>query len=103
MGGGARAVVWTPAALDCVNEALAYIAQDSEQAAIRVLDAIEATSASLSTLSERGHVVPELDDRTIREVYVYRYRLIYQLSSAQVRILALIHGSMDFAGRLKNA
>ena len=102
MGGGTREVVWTPAALDCVNEALAYIAQDSEQAAVRVLDAVEATAASLSTLSERGHIVPELEDRTIREVYVHRYRLIYQVSSVQVRILALVHGSMDFAGRLKN-
>jgi toxin ParE1/3/4 len=57
---------------------------------------------SLATLSERGHIVSELDDSTIREVYVFRYRLIYRVSSDEVRILALIHGRMDFAGRMRN-
>jgi plasmid stabilization system protein ParE len=51
----------------------------------------------------RGTVVKELADRSIREVYVYRYRLIYQVASEQVRVLAVIHGAMDFAGRLKDS
>jgi plasmid stabilization system protein ParE len=45
MDRGPRQVVWTQSALDCVTEALLYIAEDSEQAAARVLDAIEATAA----------------------------------------------------------
>ena len=102
MDRGPRQVAWTESALDCVTEVLLYIAEDSEQAAARVLDAIEATAASLATLSERGHIVGELEDPTIREVYVFRYRMIYRVSSDEIRILALIHGKMDFAGRLRN-
>jgi len=101
MDSGTRQVTWTEAAVDCAQEILEYIAQDSPVAAARVLDAIDATAASLATLSERGHIVSELRDAHIREVYVFRYRLIYQVSAVEVRILALIHTRMDFAGRLK--
>lgn len=96
-----REVVWTPSARDCVDEILGYIVEESPAGAAKVLDAIGATAASLAELSERGTVVKELADRSIREVYVYRYRMIYQVGSDQVRILAVIHGAMDFAGRLK--
>lgn len=101
MGGGTRQVVWTTAALECVDEVLGFISEDSASAAAKILDAIDATAASLATLSERGRVVPELNDPSIREVYVYRYRLMYQVSSSEVRMLAVLHGAMDFAGRLK--
>ena len=104
MGNGPREreVVWTTAARDCVDEILAYIVEQSPAGAAKVLEAIGATAGSLVELSERGTVVKELADQSIREVYVYRYRMIYQVGSEQVRILAVIHGAMDFAGRLKD-
>lgn len=39
-----------------------------------VLDAAE----SLSTLSERGRLVPELDDAVTREIFVRDFRLMYE-------------------------
>lgn len=105
MGRGSRQreVVWTASARDCVDEILGYISEESPAGAAKVLDAIAATAASLAELSERGTVVKELADRSIREVYVYRYRMIYQVASEQVRVLAVIHGAMDFADRLKHS
>ena len=52
---------------------------------------------TLTTLSERGRVVPEVNDVTIREVFVHRYRLLYQIEDEQVLIVAFLHGSRDFA------
>ena len=42
-------------------------------------------------------MVPEFNDVAKRELFVFRYRLIYQLSEDQVVIQAFLHGSRDFA------
>jgi plasmid stabilization system protein ParE len=65
-----REVVWTPAARECVDEILGYIVEQSPAGAAKVLEAIGATAASLAELSERGALVKELADQSIRELYV---------------------------------
>ena len=97
-----RAVVWTRAALECLDEILATIALEaSPKTAERVLGVFDSTAESLSDLANRGRMVPELEQSTIREVFVYRYRLLYQVSSAEVRILAVIPGEMDYHAWLR--
>jgi toxin ParE1/3/4 len=43
-----------------------------------------------------GRVVPEIGDPNIRELIVYSYRLVYQISPQRIEILAIIHGRRDF-------
>jgi len=52
---------------------------------------------TLSTLSERGRVVPELGETTLREVFVYEYRLLYRVREDRVVIRAFLHGARDFS------
>jgi toxin ParE1/3/4 len=92
-----RRVVWTAQAQIALNEALTYIAQDSADGARAVLNQALAAASGLATLSERGRVVPELGNPSVREVFVFRYRLLYEVSEVEVRILAFIHGAQDFA------
>ncbi len=78
-----------------LDEAVAYIAQDSRPAAEHLLiQALEAAS-SLDTLSERGRVVPEWAQPTVRELFVQRYRLLYEVRPDEVQILAFLHGARD--------
>lgn len=91
-----RQVAWTPPALDSLNEILEMIAADAPLTAMRILDVFDATADSLADLANRVRIVPELEDDSIREIFVYRYRLIYQVSSSDVRILAVIPGAMDY-------
>jgi plasmid stabilization system protein ParE len=37
--------------------------------------------------------VPELNDPSVRELFVKRYRLIYELRPDRIVILAFIHGA----------
>ena len=97
MAARVREVVWAESGRDALNEVITYIAQDSHQAAVQVLDAALVTAASLATLSERGRVVPELNDPAIRELFVFRYRLIYRVDDQRVVVVAFLHGSRDFA------
>lgn len=96
MAGRSRRVVWTPGARDGLNEALAFIAEDSPQAAERVLDVVLDAADSLQILSLRGRVVPEIADENVREVFVFSYRLMYEIAGDEVRIVAFLHGARDF-------
>lgn len=85
-----------------LDEAVAYIAQDSRPAAERLLiQALEAAS-SLDTLGERGRVVPEWAQPTVRELFVQRYRLLYEVRPDEIQILAFLHGARDLTRWRRN-
>jgi toxin ParE1/3/4 len=89
----AREVVWTDAAWEDLEAVAAYIARDSEAYAAAFVEEIKAAATSLAEMAERGQIVPEFRDASIRELLVQPYRLVYLLSERQVRILAIIHGA----------
>ena len=99
MASRAQRVVWTPLAQRGLDEVVEHIAQDSPEAAEKVLAAVLGVADSLSVFSSRGRIVPEIRDKSIREVFIYRYRLIYEVTISEVRILALLHGARDFDRR----
>ena len=96
MAGRTRQVVWTHAARNTLNEVLEYIAEDSAVAAGRFLDVVLDTAQSLSFLAERGRVVPELVRPDIREIFVYSYRMLYDVTESEIHIVAFLHGARDF-------
>ena len=42
---------------------------------------------------QSGQMVPEYQDSDIREVIEGSYRVIYEISADEVRVLAVIHGA----------
>jgi toxin ParE1/3/4 len=91
-----RRVAWTREARRTLDEVLEFIASDSPEGAARILQQALSAAASLATLAERGRVVPEVGSPAVREIFVYRYRLMYRVGSETVQILAFIHGARDF-------
>lgn len=92
-----RRVVWAESAQQALDEVLGDIAGASLDGAIRVLTRALETAESLATLSDRGRVVPEIGDSTLREVFVYDYRLLYRVGEDRVVVRAFIHGARDFS------
>jgi len=89
----ARQVEWTDPAWDDLFEIAGYIARDSEYYAAAFVEEVKTAAASLSEFAERGQIVPEFGDPSIRELLIKSYRLVYELSGEKVVILALIHGA----------
>jgi toxin ParE1/3/4 len=89
----ARSVVWSPRAIDDVEAIAAYIAQDSEAYAASVVRVILSKARNLAEFPHIGRVVPELDDPTIREIFAYSYRIIYEITDSEVTIATVVHGS----------
>ncbi len=57
-------------------------------------EALDAAS-SLDVFSERGRLVPEFNQPNVRELFVQRYRLLYEVATFEVYILAFVHGARD--------
>jgi len=89
----ARQVEWTEPAWDDLFNAAEYIARDSEYYAAAFVQEVKTAAASLSELAERGQIVPEFDDPSVRELLIKSYRLVYRVSEEGVLVLALIHGA----------
>ncbi|MCA1791620.1 MAG: type II toxin-antitoxin system RelE/ParE family toxin [Thioalkalivibrio sp.] len=79
-----------------LEDVLTHIAGDSLHGAQLVARRALDSADSLATLSERGRVVPEIQDPTIRETFVYSYRLMYHVGDTRITIVAFIHGARDF-------
>jgi plasmid stabilization system protein ParE len=81
-----------------LDDAVSYVAQESRPAAERLLiQALDAAS-SLDLHSDRGRLVPELDQPNIRQLLVQRYRLLYEVAPTGVQVLAFVHGAKDLTG-----
>ena len=97
MAARVHAVVWAESARTALDEVVSYVAGESREAAILVLERALEAAASLATLSDRGRVVPELDTESVREMFVFRYRLMYRVEAERVVVVAFLHGARDFA------
>ncbi|MEK6375736.1 MAG: type II toxin-antitoxin system RelE/ParE family toxin [Acidobacteriota bacterium] len=96
----AYSVEWSESAISSVVEAAEYIAKDSPSYAAALVDKAEKAANSLFQFAERGRVVPEYGDESIRELFVGRYRLIYRVRGKRVVIAAFVHGARDLLSLL---
>lgn len=93
----AHALKWAETALDDLDDIAEFIARDSPFYAASFVEELRSAARSLRTLGERGRVVPEVGDSSVRELFVKSYRLIYLLGHGEVTILAVIHGARHLA------
>ncbi len=88
-------VKWTETAWSDLEEAADYIAKESPHYAAAFVRETRDAARSLAYLAERGRVVPEFDDTSIRELFVRSYRLIYQVTEQVVYIIGFVHGARN--------
>jgi toxin ParE1/3/4 len=79
-----------------VEAAAEYIARDSAHYASALIYEARLAARSLRKFPQRGRVVPELRDAAVREIFVKQYRLIYEVQSDRVTVLAFLHGARQF-------
>ena len=49
----------------------------------------------LDELPRMGRKVPELDNEALRELSLYSYRILYEIKTTHIDILAVIHKRRD--------
>lgn len=88
-------VTWTSHALAQLRHLHDYISSDSPLYAKRVVENVVKKVQILNEAPRLGRIVPELNDHNVRELSIYSYRIIYDISSTQAQILAVIHKRRD--------
>jgi plasmid stabilization system protein ParE len=79
---------WSEEALEDIESIATYIEKDSPIYAKSVVSKFFVKAEILQKFSELGRIVPELNDITIREIFVYSYRLIYKLYNNKILLVA---------------
>lgn len=89
-------VKWTEPARLHLRRIFDFIALDSPHYARKVTKEIVAKSMSLEEMPRRGREVPEIAQEDFREVFIYSYRLMYEIMNANIYIMAVVPMSNDF-------
>lgn len=89
-------IVWSPLALDRVEEIADYIARESASSARHWVDSIFTKVKRLRRFPKSGRAVPEIQRMSIRELIYGDYRIIYRIERARIAILTVRHGKQEF-------
>ncbi|MHB8708489.1 MAG: type II toxin-antitoxin system RelE/ParE family toxin [Desulfuromonadales bacterium] len=85
-------VTWSPQALADIEAIAAFIEQDSPFYARAVVTRIVAIARQIAQFPLEGRIVPEMRDASIRELFVFSYRVIYRVEGESATVVAVIHG-----------
>ena len=81
-------VVWSPLALDKLEETAKFIAFDKPSAADKWVNDVFDQTDLLGSQPEMGRAVPELLGSNYREIIFGSYRIIYKIEN-EIKILTL--------------
>jgi toxin ParE1/3/4 len=93
-------VTWSKPARNDLKQIHDHISIDSKYYAKVVTRTIAEKADNLAEFPFFGRVVPEIDDPNVREIFVYSYRLIYEVKEGGVQVLAVVHGKRDFFAQI---
>lgn len=87
-------LIWTPKALDGLEQAYLFLAEKDENAAVKALDSINNSSLVLEDFPEAGRPAEDLEPEH-RELLIpfggSGYVLLYRIKNSFVYILAIRH------------
>ena len=83
--------LWSPLAVQRIQEISDYIAIDNISAANNWIDSLFKKTEILKSNPEIGRIVPEIGKSDIRELIFGNYRIIYLLSKNQIAVLTVRH------------
>ena len=86
---------WADEALDDIESIAIFIEKDSPTYAKVVVSKIFEKAEVLQDFPKLGRIVPELNNPTIREIFVYNYRVIYKLEDKKIIFIAVVHNKRE--------
>ena len=91
-------VIVAPSADADLANIVTYIARHNPKAAEKLGNLLIARAESLARFPEMGRVVPEFQDKNLREIVIRSYRIIYRLRQVNqsVEIVRFWHGARGF-------
>jgi toxin ParE1/3/4 len=85
-------IVWSPLALERVEEIARVIGADRPAASVQWVRSVFARVAQLREHPESGRMAPELTRPEIRQLPLPPYRIIYRVEAGRILVLTVRHG-----------
>ena len=85
-------LIWSPQAIEDIEAIAEYIARDSTIYAESTVERIFQAPEKLIQFPKLGRIVPEKNDESIREIFVFQYRIIYEILPPEIHVLTVVHG-----------
>ena len=85
-------IIWSPQALEDIEAIAEYIARDSTTYAESTVEGIFQAPHGLRKFPRLGRVVPEKNHEDVRELFVFQYRVIYEIHTSEIHVLTVVHG-----------
>ena len=85
-------IIWSSQALYDIESIAEFIARDSTFYAESTVEEIFDAIGPLSNHPQIGRVVPEIGQETIREIFIFQYRIIYEIQVQEIHVLSILHG-----------
>ena len=89
-------VIWAPSALDDIDAIAEYIARDSEYSAALFVTRIFEITDRLQKYPLSGREIPEIGEKSCREIIYGSYRIMYKIEGKNVWITGVVHGAKDW-------
>ena len=90
-------IIWSPSALEDIKLIHEYIARDSVDQANLFIDKIIKTTDELSQFPLSGRMIPEISQKSAREIIFGSYRIMYRIKSKNALwITGVIHGAREW-------
>ena len=84
-------VHWTDTAQEHLDAIYRFIAQNSPEYALCMVDRLTRRSQQIADFPASGRKVPEYDLEQIREMLEGSYRIIYHIKHDQIDVIAVLH------------
>lgn len=80
-----------------INHIVRYIASDNREQAFRFAKLLIEHAMNLAQFPERGRVVPEFANESVREIVVRTYRIVYRVDhqTHSIEIIRFWHPARD--------
>lgn len=84
---------WSLKAANSLEDICKFISKDSEYYAIFFAKRVFELIRSLEQFPLSGRVVPEYNDKNLREKILDNYRIVYRVKDENIEIVVICHGS----------
>jgi len=88
-----KKVRWSPKAASQLENICDYIAADSRVHAVSFAKRVLVETKTIPTFPRAGRIVPEYNNKELRERIVGNYRIIYRITQTAIEIVVITHGA----------
>jgi len=88
-----KKIIWSPKAADNLEEICNFIGEDSDYYARVFAQRIIYEIEKIPDFPNAGRIVPEYQQKNLREKIFQSYRIVYRIKPDAIEIVAIVHGA----------